>query len=122
MIEGYYGADVRANFPDAFMNLPHEPMRMPHLISRHAVCYADAELHHADFRVAGKKTATVEKIGETRAGNKTPEQLVKHVAEDGLVLWGWQPGGQRTPVSVPHAQFVGAFKAWVSGGMPGLAR
>jgi len=51
-----------------------------------------------------------------------PEQLVKHVAEDKLVLWGWEPGGQRVPVSVPHAQFVGAFKDWVSGGMPCPAR
>jgi hypothetical protein len=51
-------------------------------------------------------------------GGKTAEQLVEHVAEDGLVLWGWEPGGQRAPVSVPHAQFVGAFKEWVAGGMP----
>jgi hypothetical protein len=53
-----------------------------------------------------------------RNGGKTPAQLVKHVAEDGLVLWGWQPGGERAPVSVPHAQFVDAFKQWVAGGMP----
>jgi len=51
-------------------------------------------------------------------GGKTPEQLVRHVAEDKLVLWGWEPGGERAPVSVPHAQFVDAFKEWVSGGMP----
>jgi hypothetical protein len=57
-----------------------------------------------------------------RNGGKTPEQLAKHVAEDKLVLWGWEPGGQRVPVSVPHAQFVGAFKDWVSGGMPCPAR
>jgi mono/diheme cytochrome c family protein len=53
-----------------------------------------------------------------RNGGKTPAQLVTHVAEDKLVLWGWEPGGERAPVSVPHAQFVAAFKAWVSGGMP----
>jgi hypothetical protein len=53
-----------------------------------------------------------------RNGGKNPEQLVKHVSEDKLVLWGWEPGGQRAPVSVPHAQFVAAFKDWVSGGMP----
>jgi hypothetical protein len=51
-------------------------------------------------------------------GGKSAERLVEHVAEDGLVLWGWEPGGQRAPVSVPHAQFVGAFKEWVAGGMP----
>ena len=57
-----------------------------------------------------------------RNGGKTPAQLVTHVAEDGLVLWGWQPGGSRAPVSVPHAQFVDAFKQWVAGGMPCPAR
>ena len=57
-----------------------------------------------------------------RNGGKTAEQLVKHVAEDKLVLWGWNPGGNRAPVSVPHAQFVAAFKDWVSGGMPCPAR
>jgi hypothetical protein len=53
-----------------------------------------------------------------RNGGKTPAQLVEHVAKDHLVLWGWEPGGDRAPVSVPHAQFVGAFKQWVAGGMP----
>ena len=53
-----------------------------------------------------------------RNGGKTPAQLVKHVAEDALVLWGWEPGGDRAPVSVPHAEFVGAFKQWVAAGMP----
>ncbi len=52
-----------------------------------------------------------------RNGGKTAGQLLEHVAEDKLVLWGWDPGGQRTPVPVPHAQFVGAFKSWVAGGM-----
>lgn len=53
-----------------------------------------------------------------RNGGKTPAQLVHHVAEDALVLWGWQPGGNRAPVSVPHGEFVDAFKLWVAGGMP----
>ena len=53
-----------------------------------------------------------------RNGGKTPAQLVEHVAKDHHVLWGWEPGGDRAPVSVPHAQFVGAFKQWVAGGMP----
>lgn len=53
-----------------------------------------------------------------RNGGKTPAQLLKHVAEDKLVLWGWEPGGERTPVPVPHVQFVTAFKQWISGDMP----
>jgi hypothetical protein len=57
-----------------------------------------------------------------RNGGKTPAQLVHHVAEDALVLWGWAPGGERAPVPVPHEHFVAAFKQWVSGGMPCPAR
>jgi hypothetical protein len=57
-----------------------------------------------------------------RNGGKSPEQLVKHVAEDELVGWGWDPGGERAPVSIPRAQFVAAFKDWVSAGMPCPAR
>jgi hypothetical protein len=35
-----------------------------------------------------------------RNGGKNPEQLVHHVMEDKLVLWGWQPGGDRAAVPV----------------------
>lgn len=44
--------------------------------------------------------------------------LIKHVDEDALVLWGWTPGGNRAPVSVPHAEFVVAFKTWAAAGGP----
>jgi hypothetical protein len=42
--------------------------------------------------------------------------LLEHVDKDPLVLWGWAPGEGRAPVSVPHEEFVRAFKAWVDGG------
>jgi len=51
-------------------------------------------------------------------GGKDFDALIKHVAEDKLVLWGWNPGGERAPVSVPHAEFVAAFKQWASAGGP----
>ncbi|HJU39523.1 MAG TPA: hypothetical protein VJ724_08105, partial [Tahibacter sp.] len=44
--------------------------------------------------------------------------LVKHVSEDKLVLWGWNPGGERAPVPVPHADFVAKFKLWADAGGP----
>ena len=35
-----------------------------------------------------------------------------------LVLWGWNPGGERTPVHVPHDEFVAKFRQWADAGGP----
>jgi len=51
-------------------------------------------------------------------GGKDFDALIKHVDEDKLVLWGWNPGGDRAPVSVPHDEFVAAFKRWAAAGGP----
>ncbi len=53
-----------------------------------------------------------------RNGGKDFDALVKHVTEDKLVLWGWEPGGNRLPVSVPHEEFVAKFKQWAAAGGP----
>jgi hypothetical protein len=53
-----------------------------------------------------------------RNGHKDFDALVHHVSEDALVLWGWDPGGQRAPVPVPHAEFVEQFEIWASLGGP----
>lgn len=51
-------------------------------------------------------------------GDRDLAALLQHVSEDKLVLWGWNPGGTRAPVPVPHAQFVAQFKAWADAGAP----
>ncbi|WP_257385478.1 hypothetical protein [Tahibacter caeni] len=51
-------------------------------------------------------------------GSRDFAALLKHVSEDKLVLWGWNPGGTRAPVSVPHAEFVAKFKTWTDAGAP----
>lgn len=51
-------------------------------------------------------------------GGRDFAALLKHVSEDKLVLWGWNPGGTRAPVSVPHAEFVAKFKTWADAGGP----
>ncbi len=51
-------------------------------------------------------------------GGRDLEAMLKHVGEDKLVLWAWDPGGDRAPVSVPHAQFVAKFTQWVVAGGP----
>jgi len=51
-----------------------------------------------------------------RNGGKTPAQLLQHVTDDPVVLWGWAPGEGRAAVPVPHAEFVRAFRTWVESG------
>jgi hypothetical protein len=51
-------------------------------------------------------------------GGKNFAALLEHVAHDKLVLWGWDPGVGRAPVSLPHDVFVASFKTWIEGGAP----
>jgi len=55
---------------------------------------------------------------KSKNGGRNFDKLIEHVSSDSLVLWGWHPGGQRAPVSVPHDQFVVKFKQWASAGGP----
>lgn len=43
-------------------------------------------------------------------GDRDFAALIKHVSDDKLVLWGWNPGEGRAPVPVPHDIFVTQFK------------
>jgi hypothetical protein len=63
--------------------------------------------------------ATCEMIKDRKSnGDRDLAALLKHVSDDKLVLWGWEPGGDRAPVPVPHDQLVAAFKTWVDAGGP----
>jgi hypothetical protein len=55
---------------------------------------------------------------EKRNGGKSIAALVEHMEKDKLVLWGWDPGGDRAPVSVPHAKFMTQLKAWAAANAP----
>ena len=49
-------------------------------------------------------------------GGLTGDQLVHHVANDPLVLWGWKPGQGRTTPPLNHDQFVTSVKEWLENG------
>jgi hypothetical protein len=51
-----------------------------------------------------------------RNGGKDMAALVKHMAEDGLVGWGWHPGGNRTPAPGTQKEFGELIKAWADAG------
>jgi hypothetical protein len=44
--------------------------------------------------------------------NRDIDQLVEHLTEDKLVMWGWNPGEGRTPIPMPHDEFVAKVKQW----------
>ena len=51
-------------------------------------------------------------------GGKDMVAMLDHVEHAPLVLWGWDPGYGRAKVSVPHEEFVTAFKTWAAEGAP----
>jgi hypothetical protein len=51
-----------------------------------------------------------------RNGGLTREQLIRHVTEDTLVLWGWEPGEGRTSPPLSHDEFVREVTRWVDKG------
>lgn len=55
---------------------------------------------------------------ERQNGGRDLDALATHVSEDELVLWGWDPGGARAAVPIPHAEFVARFEQWTAAGGP----
>jgi hypothetical protein len=43
---------------------------------------------------------------------KTIAQIIDHVTNDRLVMWGWNPGEGRTAVPMPHDEFAKRFQDW----------
>jgi hypothetical protein len=48
--------------------------------------------------------------------NRSLDQLVEHLTQDKLVMWGWNPGEGRTPIPMPHEEFVAKVKQWQAAG------
>lgn len=51
-----------------------------------------------------------------RNGGKSMDELIKHMAEDSLVGWGWHPGVGRQPAPGTQKDFGELIKAWVDTG------
>ena len=50
--------------------------------------------------------------------NRNIDQLVEHLTEDKLVMWAWNPGEGRTPVTMSHEEFSAKVKRWQAAGAP----
>jgi hypothetical protein len=51
-------------------------------------------------------------------GHRSLDDLLRHVRDDELVKWGWNPGPNRTQPPLPHDEFVKKVSAWISEGAP----
>jgi len=49
-------------------------------------------------------------------GGRTPKEILEHVRDAPIVLWGWNPGEGRIPVPVPHDVFIKYMSEWVDKG------
>ncbi len=49
-------------------------------------------------------------------GQRSPAEVVEHVREAPLVLWGWNPGAGRTKPPLSHEEFVRELTAWAEKG------
>lgn len=55
---------------------------------------------------------------QSKNGGKDLQALLKHMEEDPLVLWGFDPGEDRTLPPVDHTRFVELLEQWVNAGGP----
>lgn len=46
-----------------------------------------------------------------RNGGRDVDGIVEHMSTP-LVLWGWHPGGGRTPIPIPQSTFLANVKLW----------
>ena len=51
-----------------------------------------------------------------RNGNRTLAMVHDHIAHDGIVAWGWQPGADRAPAPGSQAETAALFQAWIDAG------
>lgn len=60
-------------------------------------------------------------LDRSKNGERSLEDIVKHLTEDELVLWAWNPGvdaegNPREAVPVPKEEFIVAVKEWAANG------
>jgi hypothetical protein len=52
----------------------------------------------------------------TKNGRRSLQAIIKHMQDDSLVHWSWDPGGTRESIAMPHHVFVEFVEEWVRSG------
>ncbi len=53
---------------------------------------------------------------QAQNGHRGPEDIIEHVRDAPIVIWGWYPGKGRTPAPLSHDEFVKLMTEWVEKG------
>ncbi len=87
-----------------------DPARMPG--------HPDWHLAPIEMAWEGKSVAEIcQQIKDpARNGGRTPEEIVRHIAEDSLVGWAWSPGFGRQPAPGTQKEAGALVAAWVRTG------
>ncbi|WP_373081210.1 hypothetical protein [Zhongshania sp.] len=54
----------------------------------------------------------------SKNGNRSLEDLFRHMTEDDLVLWAWNPGKNRSTPPLSETEFAEKLRVWVNAGGP----
>jgi hypothetical protein len=68
------------------------------------------------FEGKSPRELALQMVDPKQNGGKSLEKLYHHVAEDSLVLWGWDPGEGRTKPPLTHEEFTKVMRTWIDGG------
>jgi hypothetical protein len=68
------------------------------------------------FQNRTPRQLALQMVDPKQNGGKSLADLYHHVAEDKLVLWGWDPGDGRTKPPLSHEEFARQMKIWLDNG------
>ncbi len=69
-----------------------------------------------DFEKKTPRTLCEQLKDPAQNGHRGPEDIIEHVSDAPLVMWGWRPGKGRTPAPLSHDEFVRLMTEWVEKG------
>jgi hypothetical protein len=67
------------------------------------------------FQGRSPRELALQIVDPKQNGGKSMEDLLKH-ADDGLVMWGWDPGNGRTKPPLTHEEFSKQWRIWIENG------